>query len=377
MGGLWLVCALAQAQAPVQTEIQKRDADYQRYHDGQTALDHLQWQTAVSSFESMSAGSAQAEGALYWKAFALYKAGKGSEALGLIADLRKTYLRSGWLPDAETLASAISQNASAAAGKDAAADERQQAVQDRVRADSGHVAEILRAAAFGIELPGVRQKALYSLSRESSPEAHKVVLEVAHGAANPDLQLYAISQLGKTDPQAVFDLYKAVDPNAKSFVLAVLSSSRESARLMKIAAGETSDDLRLQALSSLVEVGTEAQLRQSLQFENAADIKAMIETRLTNLHKWVAEQLVALRTAQDPRERRMGAIGLTRGGEQSTDRALEAAYSTEKDVEVKGAIVFALAERKDYPALRTMAKSEADPGLKMRLSMALESAGSK
>jgi hypothetical protein len=118
-------------------------------------------------------------------------------------------------------------------------------------------------------------------------------------------------------------------------------------------------------------------VRQSLQFENAADIRAMVETRLTNLHKWVAEQLVALRTAQDPRERRMGAIGLTRGGDESTDRALETAYSAEKDAEVKGAIVFALAERKDYAALQTMAKSETDRGLKLRLNMALESAGSK
>ena len=379
MGGLWLICALAQAQAPPpQTEIQKQDADYQRYRDGQAALDNLQWQKAVSSFESMSAGNAQAEGALYWKAFALYRAGRGREALPPVAELRKTYPQSGWMADAETLAAAISQKAGTVApGKEAAADVRQKDVEDRALADSGHAAEILRAAAFGIDLPGVRQKALYSLSRESSPEAHKIVLEVAHGAANPDLQAYAISQLGKSDPQAVFDLYKAVDNHAKSFALAVLSSSRESARLMKIAAGETSDDLRLQALSCLVDVGTEAQVRQSLQFENAADIRAMVETRLTNLHKWVAEQLVALRTAQDPRERRMGAIGLTRGGDESTDRALETAYSAEKDAEVKGAIVFALAERKDYAALQTMAKSETDRGLKLRLNMALESAGSK
>jgi hypothetical protein len=370
---------LAQAPAPVpaQTQIQKQDADYQKYQDGQAALDHLQWQKAVSSFQGMSEASAQAEGALYWKAFALYKAGQGRGALAPIAELRKTYPQSGWLPDAETLAAAIAQNAGAAAGKDAVADVRQNAVADQVRADSAHAAQILRAAVFGMDLPGVRQKALYSLSRESSPESHKIVLEVARGAANPDLQFYAISRLGKSDPQAVFDLYKAVDSNVKSFILSVLSSDRESVRLMKIAAGETSDDLRLQALSSLVEVGTEAQVRQSLQSENAADVKTMIETRLGNLHKWVTEQLLALQTAKDPRERRMGAVGLTRGGDESTERALVAAYSSEKDAEVKGAIVFALSERKDYAALQTMAKSETDPGLKARLSMALDNAGPK
>ena len=103
----------------------------------------------------------------------------------------------------------------------------------------------------------------------------------------------------------------------------------------------------------------------------------LIESHLANLHKWVAEELVALRTAQDPRERRVGAVGLTRGGDESTDRALIAAYSSEKDPDVKGAIVFALSERKDFSALETMERNETDQGLKRRMSMALENAGSK
>ena len=89
------------------------------------------------------------------------------------------------------------------------------------------------------------------------------------------------------------------------------------------------------------------------------------------------EQLVALRTAKDPRDRRVGAIGLTRGGDESTNRALIAAYSTEKDPEVKGAIVFALSERKDFSALETMERSETDAGLKLRISMALKSVPSQ
>jgi hypothetical protein len=373
MGRLWLLGALAPALALAQNE------DYQKYQDGQAALDSLQWQKALDSFKELSSKSAQAEGALYWKAFAEYKLGQGREALAAVAELRKSFPQSGWLRDAETLATAISQNAGAdaAAKKEPSAAERQRALDDRVRQDSGHEVAILRAAVFALDLPGVRQQALFSLSRENSPEAREIVLQVARGAANPDLQCYAISQLGKSDPQAVFDLYKSVDSQTKSFALAVLSNNRESVRLMKIAAGEPSDDLRYQALGSLVEVGTEAQVRQSLQFENAADVKMLIETRLATLHKWVAEQLAALQTAQDPRERRIGAIGLTRGGDESTNRALVAAYSSEKDPEVKGSIVFALSERKDFPALEAMQKDETDPGLKMRLSMALQNAGSK
>jgi HEAT repeat protein len=373
MGRLWLVCALTAAPALAQ------NADFERYQEGRTALDNLQWQKALNSFQSLSSGSAQAEGALYWKAFAVYKMGQGWEALAGVAELRKQFPQSGWLPDAETLAAAVSRNAGAdaSAGKESPAEERQRALADRVGEDPGHAAAILRAAVFGLDLPGVRQKAFYFLSRDSSPEAHEIVLQVARGSANPDLQVYAISQLGNSDPQAVFDLYKSVGNDVKSFILSVLKSNRESARLMRIAAGETSDDLRYQALNSLVEVGSEAQVMQSLQFENAADVKMLVETHLANLHKWVAGQLAALRTAEDPRERRVGAVGLTRGGDESTNLALIAAYSSEKDPEVKGAIVFALAERKDFSALEIMQRKETDPGLKGRMSAALESVRSK
>jgi HEAT repeat protein len=373
MGRLLSVCALGPLLAWAQ------DADFERYRGGQTALDNLQWQKALNSFQGLSSESAQADGALYWKAFALYKLGQGREALAGIDELRKSFPQSGWLPDAETLATAISRNAGANASpkKEPAAEERQRTLADRVREDPGHAAATLREAAFGVDLPGVRQKAFYSLSREKSPEAREIVLQVARGAANPDLQSYAISQLGKSDPQAVSELYASVDNGSKSFILAVLATNRESGRLMRIAAGETSDELRYQALGSLVEVGTEAQVAQSLQAENAADVKKLIESHLANLHKWVAEQLAALRTAQNPRERRVGAIGLTRGGDESTNRALIAAYSSEKDPEVKGAIVFALAERRDFTALETMERKETDPGLKQRMSMALDSARSK
>jgi hypothetical protein len=373
-----LAPAVAQTRTPAppapQTQAETQNSDYQRYQDGRAALDQLQWQKALESFQGMPAGGQQAEGALYWKAFALYKLGRDKEALAAVAELRKSFPRSGWLRDAETLESAIARKAGtdAAPGKEQTAEQRQSALAEGVRADPGHAVAALRKAVFGMDLPGVRQKACFSLSRESAPEAHEIVLQVARGAANPDLQTYAISLLGKTDPQAVFDLYPSLDDSCKSLILAVLKFNRESARLMQIAANETSDELRFQAISCLVEVGSEEQVRQALQSEKAADVKMLIETRLANLHKWVAEELAALRTAPDARERRIGAIGLTQGGDESTNRALVAAYATEKDLEVKGAIVFALTERKDFSALEAMGRNETDPALKRVIAIALE-----
>jgi hypothetical protein len=385
MGLAWLACVVAawpvhsqasaaapQAQAKAQAP--DLDADYAQYRQGLAALDALQWQKALTSFQAMSPASAQAEGALYWKAFTLYRAGQGRAALAPIENLRKSFPQSGWIEDAETLAALISEGAPpAGAGPKENAAQLQKALEDRINGDTAHAAGILRAAVFSTDLPGARQKALYFLTKETSKEAKDIVLQVAHGAANPDLQDYAISQLSRSDPQAVSDLYSSVGDNVKSLILPALSSNRESVRLMRIAASEKSDDLRFQALGYLVEVGTDAQVKQALQFENAADVKTLVETKLNNVHKWVADQLTTLKTAKDPRERRVAAVGLTRGGEPSTDRALVEAYASEKDPEVKGAIIFALAERKNFSALDGIEKNETNAALKLRLNIALDS----
>jgi hypothetical protein len=85
----------------------------------------------------------------------------------------------------------------------------------------------------------------------------------------------------------------------------------------------------------------------------------------------VGDQLAALRTSPDPKARRVGAIGLARGGDEATDLALVAAYASEKDQDVKGAIVFTLTQRRDFAALEIMERKETDPGLKQRISVAL------
>jgi len=353
-------------------------ADYTQYHQGLAALDDLQWGKALAAFQAMSASSAQAEGALYWKAFALYRAGKGTDAAAPLAELRKSFPNSGWLHDAGALGSVIAANPqSVDGGKEQSAAVRQQALEDRMNADAAHAPALLREAVLDIGLPGFRQKALYFLSKQASKESRDIVLQVAHGAANPDLQAYAISQLGKTDSQAVFDLYPAVDAGMKALVLSVLAANRESARLLRIAGEEKDDDLRYEALSNLVDVGTDAQVTQALAGEKAEDVKMLIQAKLNNVHNWVAAHLNDLQHGKDSLDRRMGAVGLMRGGEPSTDRALVAAYSSEKDEEVKGAIIFALGERRNYAALQNMDKTETNAGLKLRIEIALQGTQAK
>ena len=179
---LCLLCALAPVLALAQ------DADRQFYRDGQAALDSLQWQKALDSFKKLSHEGAELDGALYWKAFALDRMGQRKEALAALDELRTSYPGSGWLGDAQTLETAIVGNpgSNVPPRKEPDTDARLRALADLARTDPGHAAAAFRDAALEPNLPGVRQRSVYDISRETSPEAHELLMQVARGVSNPD-----------------------------------------------------------------------------------------------------------------------------------------------------------------------------------------------
>src|SRR5262249_3855800 len=76
-------------------EIKRRSGRYddnREYERGQRALDSRNWDDALERFTQVaSAGGARADGALYWKAYALGKLGRRDQAVAAIAELRKSY----------------------------------------------------------------------------------------------------------------------------------------------------------------------------------------------------------------------------------------------------------------------------------------------
>src|SRR5437899_65987 len=80
------------------------DGDDRQYERGQRALDSRNWEDALERFTQVaSAGGSRADGALYWKAYALAKLGRRGDAVAAIAELRKSYATSRWLEDAKAL----------------------------------------------------------------------------------------------------------------------------------------------------------------------------------------------------------------------------------------------------------------------------------
>src|SRR5258708_6127482 len=71
------------------------------YQSAKDALDNGEYDNAIKQFdEVIKIHGRRADGAMYWKAYALNKAGNKAQALTTIGELRKQYPKSTWLKDA-------------------------------------------------------------------------------------------------------------------------------------------------------------------------------------------------------------------------------------------------------------------------------------
>ena len=80
------------------------------YQEGTRALDKREYEQAVAAFDRViAAKSTRAEGAYYWKAYALHRQGKRDEANAVLAELSKQHPQSRWLNDARALTAEMKQ----------------------------------------------------------------------------------------------------------------------------------------------------------------------------------------------------------------------------------------------------------------------------
>src|SRR5262249_36550434 len=84
------------------------DRGHDSYSRGLSALDSRDYDRALRDFDQYYKAASEkkeprAEGALYWKAYALNKLGRRDESLATLAQLEKSYPSSRWMNDAKAL----------------------------------------------------------------------------------------------------------------------------------------------------------------------------------------------------------------------------------------------------------------------------------
>jgi HEAT repeat protein len=359
----------------------KEDEAYDR---GTQALDEERWERAIEAFDSVvRMAGRKADAGLYWRAYALNKAGRAADALATIAQLRKSAPQSRWLNDARALEMEIRQRSGQRTSPETEGDEdlKLMALNGLLNTDSERALPLLEKFLTGSGSSSkLRERALFVLSQSDSPRAREIVVRIARGQQSPDMQETAIRYLGlfggDASKQALAELYaSSSDVQVKKAVLQSFMVSGQKARVLAAARGEKSEELRKSAIHLLGVMGAQTELWEMYQAEPSVEVKKSI------LHAMFvgggSERLTDVaRNEKNPELRKAAIRSLGVMGDK-TGPVLLSMYASEPDRDIRGQILHALFVQGNVKALIQIARTEKDPELRKQAVSHLSHMGSK
>jgi len=361
----------------------KDDKESAAYDRGTQALDNESWDEAIQAFDGVARmGGRRADAGLYWKAYALNKAGRAADALAGIAQLRKAFPQSKWLKDAGALELEIRQRSGQGTAPESEGDDelKLMALNGLLNTDADRALPLLEKFLQGGGSPKLRERALFVLSQSSSPQARDIVVRVAKGQQSPELQETAIKYLGlfggPAAKQALADLYaSSSSEEVKKAVLQSFMVSGEKTRVLAAARGEKSEELRKTAIHLLGVMGDQPELWEMYQAESSVEVKKSI------LHAMFvgggSDRLTEVaRSEKDPELRKAAIHSLGVMGNKTGD-VLVSIYQSDRDVDIKRQVLHALFVQGNAKALIQVARAEKDPNLKKEAVSHLSHMGSK
>jgi hypothetical protein len=341
--------------------------DNSLYGRGQAALDDHKYDQALDDFnEVVVRGQSNADGALYWKAYTLNKLGRRDDSLAAIGQLRTQYASSHWLDDAKALELEVKQ-ATGPVSPDSQSDDelKLMALNGLSQTDPARAYPAIDKLLKGPASPALKKRALYVLAANSSPEAQKLLEQIARGSSNPDLQLNAIRYMvqNKQFPnrsQVLFEIYNSTSDTAtKREIIGALQQNNDNDHLVQIYRSEKNNDLRRSAINALGEHNGNAELWQLYQAEQTPEARVWIVNAMKtngNLEKLVD----VARNDKDPkvRQKAVEIISTYRG--ENLGETLASLYSSEQDAAVKRQILGVMSSRHDAKALVSLFHKESN-----------------
>jgi len=350
-------------------------SDDRLYQSGQSALDSHRWDEALEAFGTVAQrGGPRADGALYWKAYALNKLGRRDEALAALAELRKSHAGSRWLDDAKALELEVQQAGGKPVSPDQVAEEdlKVLALQGLMQSDPERAFPITENLLKGTQSPKLKRMVVYLLAQNNSPKAEQLLEQIARGAANPDLQLRAISYMGEKrkegrGSQVLAEIYAATnDVNVKRAILNSFGNNRDKDHLLQVAKSEKNTDLRLDAIHQLGNFNGQPELWQIYQTETSPEVKQQILQSMYS-NGDTAKLLEVARTEKDVNLRRTAMQVLSSHKAANVADSLVGIYNAEQDPQIKRSIVDTLSGQRNAKALVEMARAEKDPKMKLTI----------
>jgi HEAT repeat protein len=341
------------------------------YDAGLSLLSRRDYERAILRFDQViSQKGTRADAATYHKAYALYRLGRTSDATSTLSTLKKDYPKSAYLKDASILEQAVR----GPARPDNADDEelKMMALNALVHSDPDRALPLIEGVLNGANSPQMKNRAVYILAQISQPRAREILLNLAKGGGNPDLQRTAIRYVatggkrGATSAE-LKEIYDSTqDPDIKRAVLQAWGQSGDLVSLVSVAGSSDLIDLRRSAVNEIGNAGAVNDLWSLYQKEQNRDLKLSILSRLGSLG--AADKLSeVIRSEKDAEIRRRAIRSLGSMRAEKSAASLTDLYSRESDVENKKAIISALGNQNNGEALVAIARKETDMSMKREI----------
>jgi HEAT repeat protein len=398
---------------------QQADSLYRRAREALGAGDYKRAASLFQRVASMSKDNARASDALYYQAFALYRAGETSDlrtALESLTRLEDKYPRASTRSDARTLrvrvcgelakrgdeacASEVTERASASSSSSAGVsssqgrgcpsendenDERIAALNALLQMDAERAIPILeRVMARRDECSaGLRRKAVFLISQKNDERSADMLLNAARNDPDKEVRGQALFWLGQTrDERAVPMLLDILNNSSDRelqekaiFGLAQHRSDRARQALRDVAARENApSNVRQQAIFWLGQ-GRGAENGEFLRslFSKTSDkeikdkiIFSLSQIRDPNSAKWLLEIATGNDESLETRKQALFWAGQSKNLDIGD---LDALYAKMKDREMKEQVIFVLSQRRGDDAvdkLISIAKNEPDRELRKK-----------
>jgi tetratricopeptide (TPR) repeat protein len=370
--------AAAQAAAPSSSFLEEQSAatdkareEEEVYTSGQDALGEGEYEDAIKAFDSViKMHGRKVDAAMYWKAYALKKAGNKPQALSVIAELRKSYPKSTWLHDAGMLETEMR---GTSVNPDNVGDEEEKimAINALMNSDSEKAVPLLEKIITGNYSPRLKDKALFVLSQSSSDKAQQILLSLAKANNNPDLQKRAIRYIGMNGNSRNRAILKEIyngssDASVKKMVFQGWLMSGDKEDVLAVARTEKSLELRREAVRYLGMMGGRTELFE--MFKSSADAETREAIVGAMLLCGCSHELAKIvQTEKDPGvlDKAINTLGLVGGTESLA--ALTKIYGTQSDITTKKKVINALFLHGAGKEMVALARKETNPELKKAL----------
>lgn len=232
------------------------------YDEGQKALREQRWMDAAGQFEQASkTDKDQADAAVYWTAYAYFKAGRKNEADRELRRLERKYPQSRWVKEGQALriehqdpAESIEQVTSDGSALDE--DLRIFALAQMMERSPERALPLVLDLIRDSESQQIRQDALFVLALSEEPAAQQALAGLARDSSDPELQISAIHILGSASTETSLALLAEMytdtaPPEVKKALIHAHIAGDEPGVLVAILKSEQNPELQREIIHAL------------------------------------------------------------------------------------------------------------------------------